>query len=156
MLKRSVSWGMLLFSFAMILLGMPKGSVWNVGFDSTHYVPTVTMPTTGYWIWGGVAGVLSLFLVISAFWENWSDDVEDFIIKHTYLDGSLFIIYLFTYIMGYLNGVGSLVSNLQPNWLVSSAFYAGFILFFLIPALYFKKWVFERRKQRRPAPANPK
>ncbi len=151
--RRIVAWGVLLFSFAMILLGMPKGSGWSVGFDWAHYVPTVTMPAMVYWILGGIAGVVSLLLVISAFWGNWSNNVEDFIIEN--LHGSLFIIYLFTYIIGYLKGVGSLVSNFQSNWLVTSAFYIGFILFLLIPALYYK-WLFERKKQRRPAPAKPK
>jgi len=153
--KRIVAWGVLLFSFAMILLGMPKGSGWSVGFDWTYHVPTVTMPAMGYWIWGGIAGVVSLFLVMSAFWETWSNNVEEFIIKN--LHGLLFVIYLFTYIIGYLKGVGSLVSNFQPNWLVSLAFYAGFVLFLIIiPAHYFK-WLNElKSKRRQPAPATHK
>jgi hypothetical protein len=153
MLKRSVSWGVLLFSFSMILLGMPQGSGWSVGFDYIHHVPIVTLPALGYWIWGGIAGAISLFLVISAFWENWSSNVEDFIIKYLHL--VLFIIYWFTYIIGYLNGVGSLVSNLQPHLAFSLFFYAGYLIFLLIPALYFK-WLFSQKKQRRLASANPK
>ena len=132
MTKKSIMWGVLLFSFAMILLA---------------YEPAASsVLSLVYRIMGGIAGVLSLFLVISAFWEKWSKTVEDFIKER--LDFLLFIIYWFVFIIGYLKGIGSLISNSQSNWLVESAFYGGFVLFLLIPAHYFK-WLYARRKQRR-------
>jgi hypothetical protein len=132
MLKKSVSYGLLLFSWSMILLA---------------YKPADSgIANLVYWIMGGIGGVLSLFLVISAFWEKWSKRVEDFIEKQ--LDLLLFVILWSVFIVGYLQAIGSLVSSSQSNWLVESTFYAGFVLFLLIPAHYFKE-LYAHQKQRR-------
>jgi hypothetical protein len=135
--KRSVSWGVLLFSFAMISLAYtPKDSGWGWSFNWTYHVPEVNIPVLGYQIMGGIAVVISLFLVFSAFWEKWSDDVEKYIMKK--LHYLLFVIYWITYLLGYIRGIGSLVLNANPNWIVDTAFSIGFILFLLVPILYFK------------------
>lgn len=147
MTKRMVSWGVTLFSFAMILLAYkPADDGWSWRFDRTYHVLIVTMPNLGYWIVGGIAVILSLFLVISGFWGKWSNRLEEFIIER--VDFPSFFIYWFVFIVGYLKGVASLVSSSQPNWLVESLSYCGVVLFFVIPAHYFK-WSFARRKQRR-------
>lgn len=142
--KRLVSWGVLLFSFTMILVSyIPKDNGWSASYDSTYHIPIVGIPVLGYQIMGGICGVISLFFVIAGFWERWSNILEEYILnKLSYL---LFIIYWLSYIMGYLKGVGSLVSNAQPTWLVEPAFFLGFILFLIIPVHYFK-WLLSQRK----------
>jgi hypothetical protein len=147
MINRLASWGLTLFSFAMILLAFkPADSGWSASFDWTYHVPIITIPNLGYWITGGIAVVLALFLIISAFPEKWSKRVEDFITER--VDFLWFIIYWFVFTVGYLKGIGSLISSSQANWLVGSVFFVGFALFLLIPAHYFKG-LYARRKQRR-------
>ena len=152
--QRIVSWGVLFSSLAMILLTYtPKEYVSGWSFNQTYYIPQLNIPSISYLIMGGILGVLSLFLVISAFWESWSNRVENFIIEQEH--EMLFILCWGSYIMGYFKWIGSLVSNSQPYWVVESAFYAGFILFLIIPIHYYK-WLNQRKKARRiPAPATP-
>jgi hypothetical protein len=137
----------------MILLAYKAAdSGWSASFDWTYHVPIISMPNLGYWILGGIAGILSLFLVISGFCEKWSDRVEKFIENRLHF--LLFLVYWTVFVVGYLKGIGSLVSNSQSNWLVESAFYVGFVLFLLIPAHYFR-WRYGQRRQRRiPMPSH--
>ncbi len=150
--KRIVAWGVLLFSFAIISLGyLPEENGFSAGFNKEYLVPFITIPVLGYRIMGAIAVVVSLCLVISAFWGKWSNNIEEFVIeKIHYL---LFVIYWIVYIMGYLKGINAVISNSPPAWVVYLVFYPGFILFLLIPVLYVK-WLFELKG--RLAHAKPK
>ena len=142
--KRSVTWGVLLFSFSMILLSYtPQMDKWSISFSWTYYVPEFNIPILVYKIMAGISGTVSLFLVISAFWEKWSNNVEEFIIKYTHT--LIFVIYWFSFIMGYFKGVGSLITDSKEPWMIISFFYLGLILFLIIPAHYIK-WLIQRNK----------
>jgi hypothetical protein len=134
--KRIVSWSVLLFSFAIISLGYkPETNQWGFGYDSQFHVPFMTSPYIVYEIFGVVAIVLSLFFIIASFRKTWRERVEEFINTKAYYPS--FVIFWIVYILGYVKGISSVISISPPTWVVLLAFYYGFILFLLIPIMYF-------------------
>ncbi len=145
--KKIVSWGVLLFSFSLIILTyIPKDDRFSWGFNWTYHIPEVYMPVLFYQITAAVAVVICLFLIISSFWEKWSTKVEEFIVER--LNLLLFVIYWSVYIISYLQGFSTLLEIGTPSWVIYFIFYPGYVLFLLIPVLYFK-WLFSQRKSRR-------
>jgi hypothetical protein len=144
--KRSVSWGVLLFSFALISLGYkPPTDVWSFSFDK-YFVPMLSTPYIVYEILGVIAIVGSFFLVISSFWSQWSTDIENFIINKLHV--VLFFVYWFVFSMGYLKAIAAISSISPPVWVNNLIGYAGYVLFLLIPALY-SKWVNEQNRTKK-------
>ncbi len=150
--KRLVSWGVLLFSFAMILLAYePADSGWSYNFDWTYHVPIITMPNLGYWIMGGIAIGLSLFFMIGALRNGWHEKIEKFVHERAYYPG--FIVFWIVYIIGFIKGVGAVISLSPPSWIVYLVFFSGLVLFLLIPFMYFKG--LSELKRRHPVLAVP-
>ncbi len=135
--NRMVSFGMLLFSFGVLLLGFkPKEIGFVFSIDKQYSVPTVTAPVLVYWILGATAMGVSLFFIIAALRRKWRERVEEFVKTKAYYPG--FVVFWFVYTMGFLKGVGAVISISPPAWVVYLVFYYGFILFLLIPVTYFK------------------
>jgi len=136
MTNRMLSMGVLLFSFAALLFAFkPAENVWSFHFDEHHFVPIVTMPNLGYWILGAIAIGMSLFFIIMAFRDSWSQRVETFISGVAHYPW--FVVFYFVYTMSFLNAVGKIVSIAPPEWIVYLFFYFGFLLFLLIPVICF-------------------
>lgn len=153
--KPLVSWGVLLFSFAMILLAYkPADSGWSYSFDWTYHVPIITMPNLGYWIMGAIAMGLSLFFMIGAFRNGWHEKIEKFVNGRAYYPG--FVVFWSVYTIGFIKGVGAVISLPPPSWIVYLVFFYGIVLFLLIPVMYFKGLSELKNRKRHPAPANPK
>jgi hypothetical protein len=135
--NRMVSFGVLLFSFGVLLFGFkPKESGFDFSMDKQYYVPTVTVPVLVYWILGAIAIGMSLFFIIAASRRKWRESVEEFVNTKAYYPG--FVVFWIVYIMGFLKGVAAVISVSPPAWVVYLVFYYGFILFLLIPVMYFK------------------
>lgn len=135
--KRLVSWGVLLFTFAMILLAYkPAESGWSYSFDWTYHVPIVTMPNLGYWIVGVIAIGLSLVFIVGAFRNDWHEKIGKFVNEKAYYPG--FIVFWLVYIIGFIKGVGAVISISPPSWVVYLVFFYGLALFVIIPFMYFK------------------
>ena len=147
MLKRTVSWGTLLFSFVLIVLSnVPTDNKWSVTFNKTYFVPDITMPASEYQIVAVIALVSIVFLFLSSFRNKWAESVENFISKHLY--SPFFIIFWAAFTVGFLKGVGLLIPSTQPKWLVTTVFYVGYAVFLMIPILYFK-WFFTEQVKRK-------
>jgi hypothetical protein len=145
--RQIVSWGVLLFSFSLLLLlYSPQVNYWSIGFDWTYYIPDISIPIFIYYILAAITGVFSMFFLISAFWQNWSNKTEQFILKNR-IHILLFIIYWFSYIASYIKGVGSLIENSSEHWIVYMVFSLGLVLFIIIP-IHYLRWVNQQRKVR--------
>ena len=133
--KRIVSWGVLLFSFAVVSLGYkPERDQWGFGYDSHYHVPFLSSPYTFYEVLGTIAIVLSLFFIIASFRSKWRDGVEEFVTtKASYPS---FVVFSFVYVIGFLRGLGALISISPPIWIAYLVFYYGIIMFVLLVVMY--------------------
>lgn len=135
--KSIVSWAVLLFSFAMILLVYkPADSGWSYSFDRMYHVPIVTMPNVAYWIMGAIAVGLSLFFVVASLRSKWRGSVEDFVNTKAYYPS--FVVFISVYIIGFIKGLGAVMSISPPIWVGNLVFYYGLILFVLLVIMYFR------------------
>jgi hypothetical protein len=135
--KRLVSWGVLLFSFAIISFSYkPTTNEWGFGYNSRYHIPFLKGPYIFYEILGVFAVIVSLVFIIASFRKKWSDRIEEYVSSKAYYPS--FVIFWLVYLIGFLNGVGHVVSISPPTWVVGIVFYFGFFLFLIIPFMYFK------------------
>lgn len=141
--RRIISWGILFFSLAVILLG---GATDNTGFsynsNNPYHLPIIISSTLILRFVGIVSASLSLFFITSAFWGKWSDSIEKFVNNKIYPHGYLLV--WFVYLMSYLNGAVVLLSKSPPLWVGYLILYPGFAFIWVILIFYFKELVKSR------------
>jgi len=148
MMKNSVSWSITLFIFTMIVFAYkPVANEWGYHFDQTYRIPVITLPDFVYWIMGLVALVISLIIIVGAFNSGCNEKIGKFINNQLYYPA--FIIFLFVYLVGFIQGIGSMISATSPQWAVWLAFCYGIFLFVVIVVMYFKRLLELRKNQSR-------
>ncbi len=143
--NRMMAFGVLLFSFALALFGFQqKTDAPTLSYDRDFHVPVMTFPVQTYWVIGAIAIAGSLFFMVLAFRKDWSEPVQNFMTRYIYLPVSLLLWLLYT--LTFLKGLAVILSISPPAWIVYLVFYSGFVLFLVIPVLFFKEWFKSMKK----------
>jgi hypothetical protein len=77
--NRMMSFAVLLFSFAIALLGFqPKAGTPTASYNREFHVPVITPPVQTYWVFGSLVIAASLFFIVVAYRRGWSKSVKKF------------------------------------------------------------------------------
>lgn len=137
--NRMMSFAVLLFSFAVALLGFqPKAGTPTISYNREFHVPVVKLPVQSYWALGVIVIVASLFFIVVAFRGKWHRRVEDFVDKRASYPA--FLIFWLVYVATWLKGVTAILAVSPPAWIVYLVLYFGFALIWVIPVLSVKRW----------------
>jgi len=138
MSKYALSQGILLFSFAMILLGLPETAIQEnpvVIFGCKLPV----FPPEFYKGLGIFAVAISIVLMVAVFYKKWESKIEAFLeeLPRTRRQGFVKLLFfafsLLVYVIGWLKGL----ANISPECLIFDVvFWVGLIWFFIIPIVW--------------------
>jgi len=137
--NRAESLAVLLFSFAIALLGFKaKAGTPIISYNRQFHVPIVTLSVQSYWVLGTIAMLASLFFMVVAFRPNWDDGVTKFVKNNFLAYCAWYFIFLLVYAATWLKGIGVVVSVSSPAWIVDLVAIFGFVLFMCIFLLFHK------------------
>lgn len=139
--KYALSQGILLFFFALILLGVKQSTLTLFGFE------IFTLPIWAYTILGIIALAMSILFMIAIFRRQLAVKLESFLEARPspwYMYG-YWVIFWLVYIAGWLKGLSSIPAE---EFGFKIIYWIGVVWFFIIPIAWFKV-IFQRRKKRK-------
>jgi len=131
--NRMMSFAVLLFSFAVALLGFqPKAGTPTASYNREFHVPVITPPVQTYWVVGSLVIAASLLFIIVACRQDWSKSVKTFMTQRAYIYLPVSLVFWLLYVVTWLKGVAAILSISPPHWVVYLVFYFGFVLIWFI------------------------
>jgi hypothetical protein len=140
-MNRILSFGVLLFSFALVMLGYQPSQT----PVSTTFIPPFEFSLVEYRVIGLVAIFASLLFFIMAGKRTWSAIAEKWL-NYPWLYPLWGTIFEGLYILGFLKGFVSIVKVSPPAWVVNTVFYFGFVLAIYIIYVFYKYAPMGKRK----------
>jgi hypothetical protein len=132
-MNRILSFGIMLFSFAMVILGYKPSD----NPVSTGIIPAFELPKLSYQIVGVAAMLVGLTFIAMAGKANWAKTADKWLnIPAIY--PVWFIIYEGLYTLSFLKGFINIFNSSQPAWIRYAVFYVGYALVFYILFIFIK------------------
>ena len=117
--NRMMSFAVLLFSFAVVLLGFqPKAGTPTASYNREFHVPVITPPVQTYWVVGSLVIAASLLFIIVACRQDWSKSVKKFMTQRAYIYLPVSLVFWLLYVVTWLKGVAAILSISPPHWVV--------------------------------------
>ncbi len=139
-MNRVMTFGILLFTFAMTILGYQVNPT-----DTSNFIVPL-MPHEFYQITGIIAVVISVFFLVLAARKKWSEWGEKILSGGT-LYPIWFILYFGLYIISFLKGLVGIVGAKQPSWIMYPVFFIGYAAIFYIFIIVLKYWPKKQREK---------